>query len=365
MKIALIRREFAATGGAELYLQRLASALVDHGHEVHLFASSWSGQAPGVVWRKVRNGGTRSTRAMEFALAVRMQLEEEPWDCVLSLERTLRQDVYRAGDGVHRVWLERRRQFGGWWRWFDRWSSFHRNLLRLEAWTLNPAHTGRVIVNSEMVRREVVERFAFPGERVHVVRNGVVVQRFRSVDREGERRKLGLSGRDFVVLFVGSGWERKGLKYVASAFSAFRQQAMREGIGARLWVVGKGRARRYRGPGIEFLGMRSDVERWYAAADLLLCLPIYEPSANVCAEALAAGLPVITCATNGASDLVEAGVTGEVAEAPDDLARIVDGMVGWMKQARARVSSRWDLSLERNVRETLDVLEMAAKEPRS
>ncbi len=42
MKLALIRRQFAATGGAELYLQRLLRTLLKQGHEVHLFAEAWS-----------------------------------------------------------------------------------------------------------------------------------------------------------------------------------------------------------------------------------------------------------------------------------------------------------------------------------
>ena len=42
MKLALIRRQFSATGGAELYLQRLLRALAAQNHELHLFAESWA-----------------------------------------------------------------------------------------------------------------------------------------------------------------------------------------------------------------------------------------------------------------------------------------------------------------------------------
>jgi UDP-glucose:(heptosyl)LPS alpha-1,3-glucosyltransferase len=38
MNLALIRRHFAATGGAELYLQRLIAALAEAGHDTHLYA---------------------------------------------------------------------------------------------------------------------------------------------------------------------------------------------------------------------------------------------------------------------------------------------------------------------------------------
>ena len=45
MKIALIRRKFSATGGAELYLRRLVAALAAAGHQPYLFAQEWE-EAP-------------------------------------------------------------------------------------------------------------------------------------------------------------------------------------------------------------------------------------------------------------------------------------------------------------------------------
>ena len=111
MKLALIRCSFSATGGAELYLQRLLAALALAGHEVHLFAESWAETPSGVKLHPVRCAGSRAQKPRLFAEAVQRELAGDKFDCVFSLERTLRQDVYRAGDGVHRVWLQRRREF--------------------------------------------------------------------------------------------------------------------------------------------------------------------------------------------------------------------------------------------------------------
>src|SRR5689334_5944856 len=111
MKLALIRRKFSATGGAELYLQRLLQALIQRVHESHLFAEAWNEKPDRVSLHRITVQGTRAQRAVRFAEQVRQELARETFDCVFSLERTLKQDVYRAGDGVHRVWLERRRQF--------------------------------------------------------------------------------------------------------------------------------------------------------------------------------------------------------------------------------------------------------------
>ena len=54
------------------------------------------------------------------------------------------------------------------------------------------------------------------------------------------------------------------------------------------------------------------LEDAYAAADLLVVLPIYEPCSNVVAEALAADLPVITTRCNGACELIREGKTGSI-----------------------------------------------------
>src|SRR5205823_12547550 len=88
----------------------------------------------------------------------------------------------------------------------------------------------------------------------------------------------------------------------------------------KLLVVGKGKTPINRPANVIFAGPMADLENAYAAADLFLFLPIYEPSANVVFEALAAGLPVITSAHNGAAELIEEGVNGSVVDDPSDIA---------------------------------------------
>src|SRR5262245_12207179 len=139
MKMALIRRQFSATGGAELYLQRLLTALGEAGHELHLFAENWEHIPPHVTLHPQKPSGRRAQRPWNFARVVEADLARERFDCVFSLERTFHQDVYRAGDGVHRVWLDRRRQFAPWWRKaFVGLGEFHRTMLQLEARTFDP-----------------------------------------------------------------------------------------------------------------------------------------------------------------------------------------------------------------------------------
>jgi UDP-glucose:(heptosyl)LPS alpha-1,3-glucosyltransferase len=100
-----------------------------------------------------------------------------------------------------------------------------------------------------------------------------------------------------VVLFVGSGFERKGLAHLLRAMAL-------AGGKARLWVIGKGDKGPYLrlaeklglSSRVTFWGPHQDVRSFYAAADLFAFPTLYDPFPTAAMEALAAGLPVITTA---------------------------------------------------------------------
>jgi len=264
----------------------------------------------------------------------------------------------RAGDGVHASWLEQRRRFSpAWKRWLVGRGAFHRAMMDLETRAYSPANTRHLIINSEMVGRDVRARFGFPEDRIHLVRNGVEVERWRRGDREAQRAEWGVRSGEYLLLFAGSGWERKGLPFVLSALGKLDDSSL------KLVVAGKGRPPRGVSAGVRFVGPMADLENAYAAADLLVFPPIYEPSANVVFEALAAGLPVVTSVFNGAAEVIEEGINGTVVADPSDIGSLAAAIEFWRARPNVRpVPVKADLSLERNVRETLAVLELAAAE---
>lgn len=358
MQIALIRYRGSSTGGAELYAGRLMAALVAGGHEVHLLAERWDDPPPGVRLHLLEFGGSRARRLVRLAAAAGAVVARHRFECVLSLERTACQHVYRAGDGVHRVWLERLRHSSPWWRRpFVGRGAFHRNLLRLEAGCFDPTVTRHVIVNSLMVRDEIVRCFGFPADRIHLVRNGVDVARFRSGRRDSTRASLGLRPGEHALLFVGSGWVRKGLPALVEVMRRFHVR--RDPV--RLVVVGKGR---FQGapPNVIFAGTSDSVEDYYAAADLLAFPPIYEPSSNVVFEALASGLPVVTTAYNGASEVLTPGVDGTVLANPSDADAFERAIIEWRAKPSRIVFAGETIDLDGNVAETVRILQLASSE---
>ena len=95
----------------------------------------------------------------------------------------------------------------------------HQAMLRLEDSLFGNGGARRVIANSEMVKREMMDVYSYPADRIDVVYNGVPAESFRSSseDRARSRIALGLAPDDVAVLFVGSGWERKGLRFAIDA----------------------------------------------------------------------------------------------------------------------------------------------------
>src|SRR5207244_10475635 len=119
------------------------------------------------------------------------------------------------------------------------------------------------------------------------------------------------------VLFLGSGWERKGLRF---AVAAIEKQRM------RLLVAGRGNTRKYRSSRVTFLGEIENVRLPLAAADIFILPTIYDPFSNASLEAMAAGLPVITTRANGCSEIIELKVHGSVVDRPDDVNALSDAL---------------------------------------
>ena len=110
----------------------------------------------------------------------------------MSLERLSRQDVLRAGDGVHATWLEQRKLFSPFWRrFFVGLGSFHKTMMEMEKKSYDPLRTRRLIVNSEMVGRDIHNKFGFPKDRIHLVRNGIEEDKFLGGEKRKNTPKMG------------------------------------------------------------------------------------------------------------------------------------------------------------------------------
>lgn len=356
MKIGLVRRGFSPTGGAEAYLRRFADAANAAGHLCVLFASE---EWPSSAWsaERVRIPGA-SPR--QFADALAASRPRERCDFLFSLERVWECDAYRAGDGVHAAWLARRAMFEPAWRvFFRRFSGKHRDLLEIERALFTRGRAGLVIANSKWIKGEIEQHFGFPAERIHVVYNGVPAFSPPANARADVRKELGLGADDYVLLFAGSGWDRKGLRFAIDAVNASNSRPT-------LLIAGRGKPESMpHSDRVRFLGPVSEMSRVLAAADAFILPTLYEPFSNACLEALAAGLPVLTTEHNGFAEIIERGMAGEIFPDPRDTAALAAGIDHWADAARrAEVRPRLlekaaRFTIEENVRSTLAIIEKA------
>src|SRR5262247_567342 len=177
IRIAFVRRGYSRSGGAEAYLKRLADGVVKAGHEVQLVTTN---EWPKDQWPfgSIRRLG--ATTVIGFADELEQIRPQLKCDVLFSLERVWSCDVYRAGDGVHRAWLARRRKFEIPLKQFVRAvSRKHRDLLQLEDSLFTGRKAQQVIAASQMVANEIVDLYGYPAERIDLVRNGVPLDWFR------------------------------------------------------------------------------------------------------------------------------------------------------------------------------------------
>jgi UDP-glucose:(heptosyl)LPS alpha-1,3-glucosyltransferase len=342
VRIAIVRQRYNPYGGAERFVARALPALERGGAEVTLISRSAEGWGARRVERVDPFYIGSLWRDWAFARAARGAWRRLGFDVVQSHERIPGCDLYRAGDGVHRRWLELRRAAAGpLERLGMALNPYHRYVCGAEKRMFEHPRLRAVICNSAMVREEILRAFRVAREKLHVIYNGVDLEHFhpkhRAAMRDAARAELGCPPGDTLFVFVGSGFARKGLGAAIDALAAARDPSF------RLVVVGRDRdqarfVRRAQAAGLgeraRFLGGRDDVRPYYAAADCLILPSRYDPFPNTALEALAMGLPVIVSSHCGAAEVVEPGSSGWVCE-PDDVAGIAQLMQAAARAVRA------------------------------
>ena len=178
----------------------------------------------------------------------------------------------------------------------------------------------RVLSVSSRLADTLSSATGFPRDRIHVIRNGVDLTRFTSVDRGSARRSLGLSDSTVVI---GTAGRLVPVKDHATLLEAVRLLTAHDADVCVL-VAGDGPLRaaleaRSAALGIadrvRFLGHQPDIERVFAGMDVFVLSSSSEGLSNTILEAMASGLPVVATRVGGADELVEDGRTGTLVAA--------------------------------------------------
>ena len=326
MKIAIIRQKYNPYGGAERFIERALQAL-SAAEEVELtvIAREWN-QMPGMRFVACNPPYRTSLgRDKSFAGAVTALLAAPDlhFDIVQSHERIPGIMLYRAGDGVHATWLQQRaRAQRAIARLAVAANPYHRYMLATERTMFAHPALKAVICNSTMVQGDIAMRFGLPAEKLPVIHNGVDLEKFhprRRERRDALRREMDIDPRCTVFLYVGSGFERKGVARLLRSLARVDPNAhaliagedkhltRHQSLAADLGLTQR----------VHFLGGRDDLPALYGAADAFVLPTLYDPMPNAALEALASGLPVVTTTQCGACEFITAGENGFVVDALD------------------------------------------------
>lgn len=282
-KIYFIRANQTRFGGAEVYLSRLSKALSEKDilHDVvhsglPKFLPSW-------------------LRVILFNLRVCLTKNKKIY---FSLDRISCPDIYRAGDGVHKVFLKTAGK--------SKLNPLHLVYLFLEKRCFQNAKC--IIANSNMIRNEIICTYRVDPNKVRVIYNGVESKPFNySQSFDKLSREFRVEQDDQVLLYVGSGFKRKGVLEFLQIVAQLDSDIV------RAFVVGKDKnIAFYREKSIElgiddrviFTGPRVDVDDFYTISDIFILPTYYEPFSNAVLEAMSFENVVITTQQNGVSEII-------------------------------------------------------------
>lgn len=338
-KISFVRLENTAFGGAEVYLQRVCEVLSRQQIEYE------------VVYGKIPKFFASWIKALWFSYQVKRNKGHKFY---FALARITSPDIYRAGDGVHRAYME---------------------AMGLRFWQ-NPIHfvscylekqaflnSKKIIANSAMTKRNILQYYAVPEDKIVVIHNGV--NQPEPVDAHLAKARLAaelkFSADKKIILFVGSGFKRKGADVFLKMLAEVQGDFMAILVGKEKKIAAYRRLAENLGltDKVRFVGQRRDISQFYAASDIFLYPARYEPFGLVVLEAMQSGNAVFASKTCGSSEVLLADY---VMDGPADkralrkIEVLLNDAVALakIKQRNQDISKAY--SIEQNVDKTLTVI---------
>lgn len=306
IRVAFLKSRARFKGGLEKYTLQLMRAFAAKGCEVTLLTT---GEPPVIEGANVVSLAPDSKftwlHLTRFDRLCRNWLSSHPQDIVFGMERTTTHTHYRAGSGVHAIYMARRCFVDTFWKRLTLpLNPLHRKILSMEKKAFEDPHLKVLFTNSYMVQKEIQSTYKTLPEKIEVVHNGVEWEKWGGpFEQTFQLKKKGL----FELLFIGNGYKRKGLIFLLQALTHIKTDY-------HLTVVGKDKnlpffidwaTRHGLKEKISFVGPQDTILPFYQKADALVIPSIYDPFANVTVEALAMGLYVVSSPFNGGSEVLK------------------------------------------------------------
>ena len=362
MRVATSILNFSSRrGGAESYLVDLCLRMAGEGCEVHVYAENWDEEVPDIHLHRIRTlPFPKSLRLLSFVIRSTRELEKGKYDVTLGVGHTLRADVLQPHGGVHWAWFWRSlRAYDSPWL---RTLKFLGRILNAKQWVngwiedapYRQTPLPRIIAISEMVKRDIVQWYGIPPNRVEVIYNGVDLERFNPQNRQYRaevRRRLDIH-EETLLLFVSHNFRMRGLRHLMQALASMKKEGAPS---FKLLVMGRDRQGSYRrlaskvgiSGEVIFAGSTDEPEKYYGAADLFVHPSFYDACSLALLEALASGLPVVTTSSTGASGILTHREDGWIIENARDREALKAGIRYFLDEpTRLRASRQGRIKAE-------------------
>lgn len=382
-----------SSGGVERYVSNLSRAFLDIGHEVHIFCHKKRGMIDNrLIFHHVPALGFWSPlKIWSFAIMSMRILKKKQadYDIIQGFGKTLFQDVLRMGGGCHLDFMK------------QTYPLMKNPFLKILI-TMNPRHLfnllfewtifrfrrfKRVICNSRMCKMEFVNRYRIQEDMIDVIYNGVDAIEFSPLNKKASRTWLSWEvsrivspefntalrdrtamehdlAESILILFVGSGFRRKGLRHLIEALGLLDPSYK-----VRLIVAGRGRFEGYKRLGqrlgimdrIIYIGETDNVKGLYDACDIFVFPTEYDAFPNVCLEAMAMELPVIVSSSSGIAEIIDDGIDGFIVNHPvkaKDIAKRIEILLNEDKRrhmAKLARKKALNFTVQSNAEKTLEL----------
>lgn len=325
LRVAVLNRQFLATGGGA---ERYSIALVEHlaaQHEIHVFAQAIDHRWPGVTYHRVSQPFKRPRWVNQlWYAAATWWATRKGFDVVHSHENTWHGQVQT----VHVLPVKYNLFQGrtGWaraLRWLKVLSSPRLLVyLALERSRFSQQLPRALVLTSQTLVEQTQQVYPRCKSAIQVITPGVdqVPGPASEHEKSAARALLGLPPAGYCVLFVGNDYRKKGLETLVDALATLPTSCFLTVVGnaAQLPVFKAQVKARGLDERVFFLGPMRDVRSAYVAADCLAHPTREDTFAMVVLEAMAHGLPVVVSGAHycGIASLLRNGRDALVLDNP-------------------------------------------------
>lgn len=321
MKFAFLLYKYFPYGGLQRDFIRITRECQRRGHQVRVYTLTWEGDLPNDLEITVVpvDAMFNHVKYQKFTDWVQDALTVDPVDCVVGFNKMPGLDIYYAADSCYEEKARSQRP------WPYRLLPRYRHFSSYEDAVFGVRSSTEILMISKTQMPYFLKHYGTRRSRMQLLPPGISRDRIAPLDadnlRDHIRESLGIAPNENIILFVGSGFIKKGLNRAILAVASLPDQLRAR---TRMLVIGEDRAKPFEKmikrlgltDHVELLGGRADVPQYLLAGDLLLHPASDENAGMVLLEAMVAGIPVLATDVCGYGHYVVEAEMGALVSNP-------------------------------------------------